>query len=123
MVAGGGVAGPAAGEVVDERPEPLLADRLGGPSAAAIDRLLPILDRLVAWLEARSQSVPPRRLQAIEAECDALRAAFHQRVGEPQRAFDEALRAWERLPRQRRTRAARQAARWGWSRRCWGSVT
>jgi LuxR family maltose regulon positive regulatory protein len=86
------------GEIAHERPALLLAAGWVGHRRHQYDRLVTAVDRLAAWLERNARDVPSGQVQAIEAECDALRAAWYQRVGDAQRALDHARRAWERLP-------------------------
>jgi LuxR family maltose regulon positive regulatory protein len=85
-------------EVVDDCPELLLAAGWVAHRRLQYNRLLTSLERVRTWLGQHAQSMPPKRVQAIEAECDAQWAAFYQRYSDAARAVTHARSAWERLP-------------------------
>jgi len=85
-------------DLLDERPALLLADGWVAHRRLQYERLMPVLDRLTAWLDHHTQPGVSSRVHAVEAELDALRAAFHIHFGDAQRAFAYARSAWERLP-------------------------
>jgi LuxR family maltose regulon positive regulatory protein len=85
-------------EPVEERPRLLLAAGWVAHRRLQYGRLTAILERATEWVERHAPGLSPRRIQAIEAEIDALWAGLRNHYGDAQRAFDLALSAWERLP-------------------------
>ncbi|HEY7059937.1 MAG TPA: LuxR C-terminal-related transcriptional regulator [Chloroflexota bacterium] len=85
-------------ELVDERPALLLAAGWVAHRRMQYGRLTAILERVTAWLDHHAPRLPPHRVQAIEAEIDALSATTGAYTADYQHAYDRACRAWERLP-------------------------
>jgi LuxR family maltose regulon positive regulatory protein len=85
-------------ELVEARPALLLAAGWVAWRRLQNGRVTAILEQLTDWLEQDAAGLPPRRVQAIEAELDALASVASIYRGQFQRGFDQALRAWERLP-------------------------
>jgi LuxR family maltose regulon positive regulatory protein len=85
-------------ELVDERAALLLAAGWVAHRRMQYGRLTSVVEQVAAWLEQNGARLASRGAQAIEAELDALSAVTGGYSCEYQRAYDQALRAWERLP-------------------------
>jgi LuxR family maltose regulon positive regulatory protein len=84
--------------LVDEHPALLLAAAWVAHRRMQYGRLTSIMEQATNWLDHNAPRLAPRRVQAIEAEIDALWAVSGGYSGEYRRAFDRALSAWSRLP-------------------------